>query len=131
MKKLLNISFIFILLINISCVKIKNEIADTKTYDLDGNWELYDGNSDIKRISFKENKVILKTKHETIQGKLGIYKESTSTTDLYVFTNMVTKKFPAIEYYDHEEKIRLPILYETIDEEAFITLNDDVYQKVN
>ena len=40
MKKLINISLILVVLLNISCVKIENEFSDSKDYDLDGSWEL-------------------------------------------------------------------------------------------
>ena len=50
MKKLLNTSLIVIFLLNISCVKIKNEFSDIETYELEGTWELYEGENKIKKI---------------------------------------------------------------------------------
>ncbi|WBL27085.1 hypothetical protein [Zunongwangia sp. HGR-M22] len=130
MKKLINISLILVILFNISCVKIENEFADTKSYDLDGSWELHDGKNDIKRIDFEDNKVVLKSEDETIQGKLGTYITSTSSIDLFIFSTVKNKKIPSIEYYNSEKKIEIPIYYEILDDEYFITLNDDVYQKI-
>ena len=52
MKKLLNTSLIVIFLLNISCVKIKNEFSDIETYELEGTWELYEGENKIKKRAF-------------------------------------------------------------------------------
>lgn len=131
MKKLLSISLILMLLLNISCVKIKNEVADTENYELDGNWELYDGENAIKKIVFNNNKVILKKNNETINGKLSVTTTSSSSVDLIVYTKTTTKNIPTIEYFKNGKKIKIPIQYESIDDEAFISLNDVVYHKVN
>lgn len=130
MKKILNISLILVVLLNISCVKIENEFSDTKNYDLDGSWELYEGKSDIKRIDFEDENVVLKSEDETIQGKLGTFITSTSYIDFFIFSTVKNKKVPSLEYYRRDKKIEIPIYYETLDDEYFITLNDDVYQKV-
>ena len=130
MKKILNISLILVVLLNISCVKIENELSDSKDYDLDGSWELYEGKSDIKRIDFEDKNVVLKSEDETIQGKLGTYTTSTSSIDLFIFSTVKNKKIPSIEYYNSDKKIEIPIYYESLDDEYFITLNDDVYQKI-
>ena len=130
MKKLINISLILVVLLNISCVKIENEFSDTKNYDLDGSWELYEGKNDIKRIDFEDKNVVLSSKDQTIQGKLGTFITSTSSIDLFIFSTVKNKKVPSIEYYSRDKKIEIPIYYESLDDEYFITLNDDVYQKV-
>ena len=130
MKKILNISLILVVLLNISCVKIENEFSDSKDYDLDGSWELYEGKSDIKRIDLEDKNVVLRTEDETIQGKLGTYTTSTSSIDLFIFSTVKNKKIPSIEYYNSDKKIEIPIYYESLDDEYFITLNDDVYQKI-
>lgn len=130
MKKILNISLILVVLLNNSCVKIENEISDSKNYDLDGSWELYEGKSDIKRIDFEDENVVLKSEDETIQGKLGTFITSTSYIDFFIFSTVKNKKVPSLEYYRRDKKIEIPIYYESLDDEYFITLNDDVYQKV-
>ncbi len=130
MKKLINISLILVVLVNISCVKIENEFSDTKNYDLDESWELYDGKNDIKRIDFEDSNVILNSEDETIQGKLGTFITSTSSIDLFIFSTVKNKKVPSIEYYSSDKKIEIPIYYESLDDEYFITLNNDVYQKI-
>ncbi|MFC6861112.1 hypothetical protein [Zunongwangia atlantica] len=88
MKKILNISLILVVLLNISCVKIENEFSDSKDYDLDGSWELYRGKNDIKRIDFEDKNVVLKSEDQTIQGKLGTYITSTSSIDLFIFSTV-------------------------------------------
>ena len=130
MKKLITISLILVVLLNISCVKIENEFSDTTNYDLDGSWELYEGKNDIKRIDFEDNNVILNSEDETIQGKLGTFITSTSSIDLFIFSTVKNKKVPSIEYYRSDKKIEIPIYYESLDDEYFITLNNDVYQKI-
>ena len=130
MKKLINISLILVVLLNISCVKIENEFSDSKDYDLDGSWELYRGKNDIKRIDFEDENVVLTSEDQTIQGKLGTFITSTSSIDLFIFSTVKNKKVPSIEYYNSDKKIEIPIYYESLDDEYFITLNDDVYQKV-
>ena len=130
MKKILNISLILVVLLNISCVKIENEFSDSKDYDLDGSWELYRGKNDIKRIDFEDENVVLKSEDETIQGKLGTFITSTSSIDLFIFSTVKNKKVPSIEYYNSDKKIEIPIYYESPDDEYFITLNNDVYQKI-
>ncbi|UAB83687.1 hypothetical protein INR75_16140 [Zunongwangia sp. SCSIO 43204] len=130
MKKLINISLILVVLLNNSCVKIENEISDSKYYDLDGSWELYEGKSDIKRIDFEDENVVLKSEDETIQGKLGTYITSTSSIDLFIFSTVKNKKIPSIEYYNSDKKVEFPIYYERLDDKNFITINDDVYQKI-
>ena len=130
MKKLINISLILVVLLNISCVKIENEFSDSKDYDLDGSWELYEGKSDIKRIDFEDNNVILNSEDETIQGKLGTFITSTSYIDFFIFSTVKNKKVPSLEYYRRDKKIEIPIYYESLDDEYFITLNNDVYQKI-
>lgn len=130
MKKILNISLILVVLLNISCVKIENEFSDTKNYDLDGSWELYDGKNNIKRIDFEDKNVVLKSEDETIQGKLGTFITSTSYIDFFIFSTVKNKKVPSLEYYRRDKKIEIPIYYESLDDEYFITLNNDVYQKI-
>ena len=130
MKKLINISLILVVLLNISCVKIENEFSDSKDYDLDGSWELYRGKNDIKRIDFEDENVVLKSEDETIQGKLGTFITSTSSIDLFIFSTVKNKKIPSIEYYNSDKKAEFPIYYERLDDKNFITINNDVYQKI-
>ena len=130
MKKIINISLILVVLLNISCIKIKNEFSDIETYELEGTWELYEGENKIKKIIFDNNKVSLKTENKTIHGKLTLTTTSSSSVDVIIYTKTITKSIPTIEYFKNGKKVAVPIVYENINDESFITLNDIVYQKI-
>ena len=42
----------------------------------------------------------------------------------------VHRREPVIEYFEDGKKITVPIVYENINDESFITLKDIVYQKI-
>ncbi|MCC4231026.1 hypothetical protein [Zunongwangia profunda] len=129
MKKLLNTSLIVIFLLNISCMKYKSEKSITIPYNFDGIWELRNGESQIKIISFKNKKVTLTINNNKFHGKLIFHKKTTST-NLGFYQKSITSNSPVIEYFEDGKKITVPIVYENINDESFITLKDIVYQKI-